>query len=82
MTYTPTRVPNLTTVDELRKFVEEEFQLLSRSFQNTKNLQIEVLHTEPAKPREGMIVYADGSDWNPGSGDGFYGREAGAWVKL
>jgi hypothetical protein len=41
---------------------------------------IEKRHVAPPKPRDGMIVYADGTDWNPGSGEGFYERIAGAWV--
>lgn len=38
-----------------------------------------VWHVAPAKPREGMLVYADGTDWNPGSGAGYYVYYAGAW---
>lgn len=30
----------------------------------------------------GDIVYADGTNWDPGSGAGFYGYEEGTWVKL
>jgi hypothetical protein len=40
------------------------------------------LAAEPDRFSDGMIVYANGADWNPGAGAGFYGREAGAWVKL
>ena len=29
-----------------------------------------VWHVAPVKPREGMLVYADGVNWNPGSGAG------------
>jgi hypothetical protein len=38
--------------------------------------------TAPPRPRDGMIVYADGVAWNPGDGPGFYGFEEGAWRKL
>jgi len=31
------------------------------------------------KPREGVIVYADGSDWDPGEGIGLYQYRAGEW---
>lgn len=41
-----------------------------------------VLGVAPARPSDGMIAYADGTEWNPGSGEGFYGYESGAWVKL
>ena len=36
----------------------------------------------PKKPREGMIVIADGVNWNPGAGLGAYEFKSGAWVKL
>ena len=38
-----------------------------------------VWHVAPVKPREGLLVYADGTDWNPGSGAGYYVYYAGAW---
>ena len=38
-----------------------------------------IWHVAPTKPREGMLVYADGTDWNPGSGAGYYVYYAGAW---
>ena len=41
-----------------------------------------ILHVEPDKPRDGDLVYADGTDWDPGAGEGFYGYENGVWVKL
>ena len=41
-----------------------------------------VLALAPKKPREGMIVIADGSSWNPGAGKGAYEYKSGAWVKL
>ena len=36
----------------------------------------------PARPREGLIVFADGTEWNPGGGKGAYQYLSGAWVKL
>lgn len=43
---------------------------------------VETRGAAPDKYSDGDIVYADGSSWDPGSGEGFYGREGGAWVKL
>lgn len=46
-------------------------------------LQLDVLHAEPDRPQDGMVVCADGSDWNPGgTGAGIYARIGGSWVKL
>ena len=43
---------------------------------------LSVLASAPKKPREGMIVIADGTNWNPGAGLGAYEFKAGVWVKL
>jgi hypothetical protein len=41
-----------------------------------------VLHAAPAQTRPGMLVIADGTDWDPGSGAGLYRRNEAnaAWV--
>jgi hypothetical protein len=44
--------------------------------------RLQEFHREPEKPQEGMMVLADGTDWNPGSGAGFYGYRGGAWVLM
>lgn len=42
---------------------------------------LRVLHAAPSKVFAGMLVNADGTDWNPGSGAGMYLRNEGntAW---
>ncbi len=45
-------------------------------------MKLEESHAAPAKLEEGMVVFADGTDWNPGSGQGIYAYYGGAWVKL
>jgi len=40
---------------------------------------IESLHVEPVKVRDGLIVIADGVDWDPGSGVGIYYYYNGGW---
>ena len=44
----------------------------------------EYLTVEPQRPQAGMEVLADGVNWNPGSGEGKYRRNAAnnAWVFL
>ena len=36
----------------------------------------------PAAPREGMLINADGTHFNPGAGAGLYQYLGAAWVKL
>lgn len=42
----------------------------------------QVLHAAPAKLKHGMVRYADGTDWDPGSGEGLYRYNGSAWVHL
>lgn len=39
-------------------------------------------YAAPARPREGAIANADGTNWNPGGGAGLYQYLSSAWVKL
>jgi len=46
-------------------------------------VQLKIWRKAPAKPRTGQIYFADGTQWNPGSGEGIYLRlAAGTWSKL
>lgn len=46
--------------------------------------QLQVLYAEPSRTFAGMIVYADGTTWNPGSGEGVYRRDKtnASWTLL
>lgn len=45
-------------------------------------LELKVLHNPPDKVRDGMVVIADGTDWNPtGAGGGLH-IYLGGWVKV
>lgn len=41
-----------------------------------------VLTEEPKKPRRGQLVYADGTYWDPGSGEGLYTYNGFAWIPV
>ena len=46
-------------------------------------IQFAVLHAEPARPREGKVVYADGTDWAPDvNGPGLFVYDGSGWVRL
>lgn len=59
-----------------------ELQELAAAIAGQSVVLLKELNAEPAKPAAGMIVLADGTNWNPGSGAGFYGYYGGAWTKL
>ena len=74
--YAPTQVP--ATADALPAYLARELQALAQSLVSVKEFEIlKTLNVAPIRPREGMIVKADGTNWNPGSGAGFYGYRAG-----
>lgn len=82
--YKPGKAPNANEREakEIVLFLERELNLISQAFTEMYLLRLRELHVAPDRPRDGMVVYADGSDWNPGSGEGPYARIGGAWVKL
>ena len=47
-----------------------------------KFLMLEMQYVAPTKFRDGMVVLADGTQWDPGSGAGVYAYYGSAWVKL
>lgn len=47
--------------------------------QGADALYLTTLYKSPAKLREGMLILADGTQFNPGSGGGVYVYRAGAF---
>ena len=45
-------------------------------------LALNTIYAEPGRVIDGMLVKADGSAWNPGSGAGVYVRQGSSWIKL
>ncbi len=60
--------------------VQQELEQVSRAMSEPNDmLLLDMRYGAPAKPRDGMVVLADGVNFNPGSGGGYYGYRAGAW---
>lgn len=80
MAFVPSHPPDNSP---LARWLFDEFRRLSEEINTQQErLRVAELNAAPSKPRDGDIVYADGTNWNPGSGEGFYGRSAGAWSKF
>lgn len=62
--------------------VNGELEQIEQAFAEQDFVQLVEQHVAPAKPRTGLTVLADGTDWNPGSGQGVYTYYNGAWRKL
>ncbi len=69
-------------VEALRAFVQEELRKTAASFSLIDNLKLIELNVAPGKPRTGMFVLADGTNWNPGGGAGVYVYFNGGWNRL
>ena len=81
-TYQSSNVPDDPAA--LPGFLRQEFLALKQASEREQPfLELQVLNASPTKIREGMVVCADGTNWQPlGAGGGFFGRFGGAWVKL
>lgn len=82
MAYEPTVMPPISSAEDLARYVAEEFQRIAESQQEVIALDLRPINAAPLRPREGMIVFADGTSWDPGSGAGSYEFRGGAWIKL
>jgi len=82
MVYFPKEPPNLDSAERIRDWSRDEFRAISKLFGETDALELRTRFTPPTKPREGMIVTADGTSWNPGSGGGAYVFFGGLWRPL
>lgn len=78
--YIPSEASSIADLQELHLYLVQELNQISLMFQQLTNGELlTTLHNEPAKPRDGLVVLADGTDWNPGSGAGAYCYYASAW---
>lgn len=66
----------------LAEYLRRQLELIAANLQMVSGIQLDELHVEPKKQRTGMIVLADGTDWDPGAGQGVYAYYAAAWHKL
>ena len=76
--------------DQLSDYLFHELNRLSDIIFNLDVMRLEQTNVDPineggidnGKPRDGDIRYADGTNWNPGSGAGIYAYIGSAWTKL
>ena len=52
------------------------------SLLETDGLILKEWNAVPDRLHNGLVVYADGTNWDPGSGRGVYAYENGSWLKL
>ena len=78
--------PGPLPVDEkdLGVFLINELKRIGDVFLNQALFRLERTNVAPTRPRGGDVRYADGTNWDPGSGEGiyFFKESTSAWVKL
>ncbi len=64
-----------------QRWVIDELRHISDAFSeiDTNTWVLKEWNVEPDKLYDGLIIFADGSNFDPGSGQGFYGYYAAAW---
>ena len=81
MIYNPTIPPNNPA--DLPGFLLQELANLRKALEQPQPyVFLDTLNAVPIRPREGMVVKANGTTWNPGAGAGVYAYVGAAWVKL
>ena len=81
--YEPSSPPN--DPEQLPIYVVEELKRLANIVLNQAIFRLEVTNEAPGRPRTGDIRFADGTNWDPGSGAGIYFASTASppvWTKL
>lgn len=79
--YVPNNVPSDPA--KIPEFLNQELLNLQKALYGPSSfLRLDKQYVAPSRIFEGMVVLADGAQWNPGSGAGFYGYRDGSWKLL
>jgi hypothetical protein len=75
--YSP-QIPPANPAD-LPAYLRTELAAIQNAISILASGHIDMSYAAPDKPRNGDIRLADGTSWNPGSGQGFYGYYNSTW---
>ena len=73
---TPTEVENVV------EYLGRVMPLIASALRVIDDSLFNVTNVAPTRTEDGMIRYADGTNWNPGSGEGMYAYFNAQWNKL
>jgi hypothetical protein len=81
--YVQTAIP-LDAPHGLRAWLADQLRQIANALAtpSVNSVAFDILHEAPAHLATGTLIFADGTDWNPGSGAGLYEYRGGAWHKL
>lgn len=83
--FKPESLVGAKDLERLKSHLQRELERLGNETQLPQpdvGVLLPELHAAPTRPRKGLIVFADGIDWNPGAGAGIYAYHGGIWNKL
>ncbi len=66
-------------VRRLAEYMGRQHRNIAANFEAIDRLSLFKRNAAPERVEDGMVVFADGTNWDPGSGEGFYGYYAGSW---
>jgi hypothetical protein len=73
----------IRTLEELTRYVRDLESRAAAAITLLAAGHLDVINAAPPKPRQGDIRYADGTNWNPGGGEGVYFYNSGGiWTQL
>lgn len=79
MPYSPQPPASIQSVEELRQWLQDELRNVALAINETQIVDLRPSYRAPERLRDGVIVYADGTQFNPGSGEGPYVWDGTAW---
>jgi hypothetical protein len=82
MPFVPSKFGEYKTIEEFAFFLENELLRLGVQGEFADGTFYTELHAEPKKPRTGLLVFADGTDWDPGAGRGIYYYDFPNWILI
>ena len=82
MTYKRSLLSGEDNPTAIKEWADKEFRQIENEFNLQDFLYLSKRNVAPAKPKEGMTAFADGTNWNPGGGKGVYTYYNGTWNKL
>lgn len=78
MSYQP-RPAEPRDIGELWQYLKGELSRISAAL-SALETAVPTYNAPPRRPSTGLLVIADGTDWNPGSGKGLYIFNGSTWT--
>ncbi len=75
-----TKLPVPDKPEELSGYLNDELRRISETVSNIADGHTDKSYVSVDKPRTGDKRYADGTNWNPGQGEGLYYYNGTAWL--